>query len=124
MVPKLGRILSRLGVSVSQPLSEAQLRGVIKQFSVFSDVPFIGPYIKKCRELLGEGPIKTPTDYKFVTHQHRVPKPDGHTWDYLHRRYGVDKTTHNVWIHVLGSVTKLPWSVPAGAIEPLLARDC
>jgi hypothetical protein len=124
-VPRFGKWLARFGVSVSTPRTVEEMRGIVKQFAVFSEVPFIGPVIVRVRALLGEGKV-VESDNKYSQHYATstpVPPPCHDTWQWIEKVYGIGEAEHGSFCASLEQVHSLPWMLSSDGITSLFTTD-
>jgi hypothetical protein len=125
-IPLPGKFLARFGLSVSSPRTIEQVRAIVHQFSVYINVPFIGPVIGRVSSLVGAGEEDLPDDYKYNMHykaSEMVPPPCEDTWEWFQHRYGLGQAEHGMVESSMAAITALPWLVEIPAITALFDVD-
>jgi hypothetical protein len=110
------------------------MRAIVDQLWKFVNVPFMGSLIhatyrllpaisKQEREELYETTLRDERYKTYFGTGEQVPPPDEHTWAWFYKVYGVTRSDAERFDQVCNAITELPWQLPAGAHDALIAVD-
>lgn len=124
--PKIGRLMSRIGVSTSS--KDPSMKSIAQGLYVTCfHVPFVRQLLDKYLNLTDRWEDTYTKDYQFhpqlnnfATRPHETCDA---TWDFIWHRYGLTKTHHLEFVGVLKTVNTIPCVIEWPMINALVDRD-
>jgi hypothetical protein len=130
--PLPGRLMARLGTTLSKPgriTRYRDLAGTINSFKAYKFVPFLRVYLAVVSSLIPEQyrlsePKGRDFDYKTVSGDDYTPaEPSADTWAFFEARYGLSQAGEAAFRVSLAAAKSIPFMIRSHEFDILVSKD-